>query len=470
MSRLTLAAILLTLAISPLAHVAAQDLLWVRQAGTAQSESGTGVAVDGAGNAYITGYSSGNLGGTNVGNIDAFLAKYDAAGTLLWTRQIGTTANDYSRGVAVDGSGNAYITGHTNGSLGGPNAGSLDAFLAKYDASGTLLWTRQTGTGANEDARGVAVDSAGNAYLTGYTNGSLGGANAGLEDAFLAKYDTSGTLLWTRQTGTASSDEGYGVAVDRAGNAYITGYTHGNLGGPSAGGNDAFLTKYDALGTRLWARQIGSPAYDYATGVAVDRTGNAYVTGWTLGSLGGPQAGLGDAFLLKFDASGDLLWKRQTGTTVGDVGRGVAVDSAGSVYITGETQGDLGGLSAGSTDIFLTKYEAWGLPLWTRQIGTPTLEYGFSLAVDGAGGVYIAGYTTGSLGGPSEGSNDYYLAKFGPPPCPADFNHDGFVTGDDFDSFSLAFIAGDAAADFDGDGFVTGDDFDAYVAAFEAGC
>ena len=105
-----------------------------------------GVSADGLGNVYISGYTYGSLGGPNAGSDDAFVSKYDAAGTLQWTRQLGTSAIDRSYGVSADGLGNVYISGYTSGSLGGPNAGGNDAFVSKYDAAGTLQWTRQLGT------------------------------------------------------------------------------------------------------------------------------------------------------------------------------------------------------------------------------------------------------------------------------------------------------------------------------------
>jgi len=142
----------------------------------------------------------------------------------------------------VDADGNAYITGYTSGDLGGTNAGSFDAFLSKYDGSGTPAWTRQLGTGVSDYGNGVAVDADGNAYITGYTGGDLGGPKAGFDDAFLSKYDGSGTLAWTRQLGTVPWDGAFGADAD--GNVYITGSTYGGLGGPNAGEADAFLAKY----------------------------------------------------------------------------------------------------------------------------------------------------------------------------------------------------------------------------------
>ena len=329
---------------------------WTRQLGTGSYDYGRGVAVDAGGNVYITGYTSGDLGGPNAGGYDTFLSRYDGAGTLAWTRQLGTGSADYSLGVALDADGNVYITGRTSGDLGEPNAGYGDAFLSKYDGAGTLAWTRQPGTGSYDASFGVAVDPDGNVYIVGITSGDLGGPNAGYNDAFLSKYDGSGTLAWTRQLGTGSDDYSYGVAVDAGGNVYITGYTDGNLGGPNAGGDDAFLSKYDGSGTLAWTRQLGTGSDDYSRGVAVDADGNVYITGRTEGDLGGPNAGGWDVFLSKYDGSGTLAWTRQLGTGSRDWSFGVAVDAGGNVFITGWTEGDLGGPNAGSADAFLAKY------------------------------------------------------------------------------------------------------------------
>jgi hypothetical protein len=423
----------------------------------------------GAGDIYITGYTAGSLGGPNAGEGDAFLAKYDASGALLWMRQMGTLASDSGRGVGVDGAGNAYVAGYTYGSLGGPNAGGADAFLAKYDSSGTLLWTRQAGTSAQDAGYGVAVDSAGTTYIVGTTEGSLGGPNAGNWDAFIAKYDASGAMLWMRQTGSSQYDSAHAVAVDSAGNAYIAGSTNGSPG-------DAFLAKYDASGTLAWTRRPATAFDDYAWGVAVDGAGNVYITGMTAGGLGGPNAGGMDVYLAKYDASGTLLWTRQTGVEGWDVGYGVTVDGAGHAHITGTTRGSLGGPSAGNDDYFLAKYDASGAPLWIRQAGTPEFEHSSGVAVDGAGNAYIAGFTEGSLGGPNAGGRDILLAKYGRPSCYA--NCDG-STGtpvldvSDFVCFLSLFVATDPYANCDGSTtapMMNVLDFTCFLNAFAAGC
>jgi hypothetical protein len=389
-------------------------IAWSRQFGTATtSDESFGVAVDAASNAYIGGSTSGNLSGAEA--TEGFLTKYDRAGNLLWSRLVGTSGLEAGSSVAVDAIGNAYIAGFTDGTLGGPNAGADDAFLVKYDGAGNVIWSRQAGSTASDVALGVAVDVAGNAYISGDTYGNLAGTNAGDQDAFLVKYDAAGNLLWSRQVGTATTDYSYGVAVDGSGDAYVIVDTFGSLGGPNAGSYDALLSKYDTAGNLLWSRQIGTAEYDTSRGVAVDSSGNAYICGYTLGNLGSKNAGSSDAFVTKFDSAGNLLWTRQLGTTKSDESLGVAVDAAGNAYISGWTSGSLGAPNSGNDDAFLAKYDAAGNFLWSRQIGTTNNDDSRGVAVTAFGDAYITGYSAGGLGGPNRGSFDAFLIKFSVP-------------------------------------------------------
>ncbi len=280
--------------------------------------------------------------------------------SIVWARQFGTPDEDRARGVAVDSAGNIYIAGDTDGALPGQaSAGSWDAFVRRYDPNGKEIWARQFGTPDEDRARGVAVDSAGNIYIVGETGGSLPGqASAGKSDAFVRKYDPNGTEVWTRQFGTPDEDTAAGVAVDSAGNIYIAGDTLGSLPGQtSAGSYDVFVRRYDPNGKEIWTRQFGTPLpdVDTAAGVAVDSAGNIYIAGTAFGSLPRQAAlGMADAFVRKYAPDGKEIWTRQFGTSVTDNARGVAVDSGENIYIAGETSGTLRGqASAGKSDAIL---------------------------------------------------------------------------------------------------------------------
>ena len=232
-------------------HAETPVVEWTRQLVPADYDGVGGVSVVSSGNAYVTGRTSGGLdGNTSAGGEDMFLTKYNTTGTKLWTEQLGTANTDVGGDVSVDSSGNVYVTGWTYGDLdGNTTAGLTDMFLVKYNTIGTKLWTQQLGSVSNEFGNGVSVDGSGNAYVTGHTHGSLdGNTTAGLTDMFLVKYDTDGAKQWTEQLGTVSDDYSYGVSVDSNGNAYVTGRTDGGLdGNTSAGGSDMFLVKISAI-------------------------------------------------------------------------------------------------------------------------------------------------------------------------------------------------------------------------------
>ncbi len=337
-----------------------------KQLGTSSGDYAQGVATDSSGNVYVTGYTGGGLdGNSSAGNYDLFVVKYNSSGTKQWTKQLGTSSDDQARGVTTDSSGNVYVAGYTNGGLdGNSSAGSSDLFVVKYNSSGTNQWTQQLGTSDQDLATGVATDSSGNVYVAGYTGGGLdGNSNAGSRELFVVKYNSSGTKQWTQQLGSSSSDQADGVATDSSGNVYVAGRTQGGLdGNSSAGIVDLFVVKYNSSGTKLWTQQLGTSSPDSAHGVATDSSGNVYVTGETDGGLdGNSNAGPHDLFVVKYNSSGTKQWTQQFGTSSPDIAHGVATDSSGNVYVAGTTAGVLdGNSSAGGYDLLVVKYETDG--------------------------------------------------------------------------------------------------------------
>jgi len=389
-----------------------QALDWVRQLGTSSWDASFGVSADALGNVYIAGWTEGGLEGANAGGTDGFVSRFDTSGSLEWTRQFGTSGNDWVRGVAADGLGNVYLAGETEGSLAGTNAGGSDAFISKYDATGVLLWTRQFGTSETDQGFGVSADGLGSVYISGWTRGGLDGANAGGVDAFISKYDASGTLEWTRQLGTSVNDWSRSISADGLGGVYMSGGTYGSLEGANAGGEDAYVSKFDASGTLEWIRQFGTDANDWSYFISADRLRNVYASGGSFGNLDGINAGRADAYVSKFDANGTLEWTRQLGTSGPDFSRGVSADGRGSVYITGGTEGSLEAANAGGEDAFVSKYDASGRLEWTRQLGTGSSDWGRGVSADGLGNVYVTGGTEGSLGARVADSVDGFLARY----------------------------------------------------------
>ncbi len=275
---------------------------------------------------------------------------------------------------------------------------SLQAWALLKGARHALQWKRQLGTTRGESGSGVSADGLGNVYVTGNTGGNLSGINPATmsTDAFVSKYNAVGELQWTRQSGASEDDYGNHVAADSFGNVFISGYTSGAVAGPNAIPKGAFLTKYSAAGALQWTQYFGTSAYDERN-IATDGLGNVYFVG-------------SDA-LKKYDSDGNLLWARQSESSL----FGVSADGLGNVYVSGSSLKGLHGPNAGSTDTFVSKYDAAGLLQWTRQFGTSGTDEGYGVAADKLGNVFVAGFTYGNLGGRNAGGPDAYIAKLGVP-------------------------------------------------------
>jgi len=434
---------------------AGQTLDWVNQPLPASTfggdEMGRAIARDASGNLYVTGYfqgtadfdpGAGMANRTSAGDSDIFIAKYDAAGNYLWAFRVGGTGTDIGYALAVDATGNIYVTGQFMGSNvdfdPGPGMANLssiranDIFIAKYDASGNYLWAFSIGsfTGGNT-GYSLTVDGSGNVHVTGAFAGSnvdfdpgAGTANlssAGSNDVFVAKYDASGTYLWAFRVGGTSADDGFGIALDGSGNVHVAGaFTGANVdfdpgagmaNRTSAGTRDIFIAKYDAAGNYLWAISAGGTLNDAANGLALDGSGNVYATGAFRGANVDFDPGAGtatltsaggdDIFLAKYDASGNYLWANRVGGTGADTGYGITVDGSGNAHLTGSFSGanvdfDPGAgvanlSSAGSLDLFIAKYDASGNYTWAIQTGGAGNEAGFNLVLDASGYVHATG-------------------------------------------------------------------------------
>lgn len=335
--------------------------------------------------------------------------------------QFGTSMSEYGNDVAVDAEGNTYMAGTIyNGSLyPGAGRGRYDAYLLKRNRVGQQMWVRQIGTSLDEWGYSVALDAAGNVYLGGTSNGSLYAPLAGVTDSFLAKFDNQGAFVWGRQFGTAlptpASTITYDIAASPAGDVYLTGFTTGNLAGAS-GKNDIILVKYDTAGNRLWTLQKGTNQHDHARSVAVAANGDVIVGADSGGRMFGYNPSLYfypyDIVVMRFSPAGDLVWGMQTGSTVKDEGQAVALDSAGNVIIAAATNGTLGGPMLGTYDVALLKYDSAGTLLWTRKFGTSAVDWGYGVATDANGDIYVTGQTSGSLTGTKTTPAGFYITKY----------------------------------------------------------
>ncbi len=395
-------------------------ILWSDHWGTDKNDIGNDTATDSIGNAYVTGVTLGSLDDNkSAGEWDIFLSKHDPSGIRKWTRQWGTSGRDEGKGIAIDHTGNIYVTGRTSGRLDGSTFfGSSDIFVTKYNCLGVKQWTIQWGTDAFDCGQDITINSSGDIVVTGYTEGNLDGReNKGKADIFLSKFNSSGIKLWTVLAGTDSSEWGTSAATDKSGNIFITGWTKGNLkGNTSAGSTDIFLIKYDSAGNIIWTRQWGTEGNDEGNSIAIDSSEMIYVTGRANGELdGNKRLGRDDIFLTKYSSSGIKKWTKQWGTENIDKGYGVVTDSSDNIYVTGHTWSKFKhNINSGNSDFFLTKFDLKGKLLWTRQFGTAGFDWAWGIAIDNSGSLYITGDTSCDLNGKKNlGDNrNIYLAKW----------------------------------------------------------
>ena len=329
------------------------NLEWTRTYDSAISDLGYDITTDNLGNAYLAGVTVvASNGDVNAAHANGFLKKIDADGNSLWERQFGTDGNDEVDSVFANGQGEVFVAGITNGSLGTPNAGGIDAFVSKFDDSGHQVWTRQFGTNVADSGWAVSADKLGNVFVSGTTFGLIGSEAFGSADTFTIKLDADGNTLWKRQWGTNTYDQSYAVQADSQGGAYIAGY-----------GDGAFVARYDADGNQLWVSYLKSGLDDLASSVVVDDIGKVYVSGWTRGTLGDESLGGIDSFVSRFTPDGVLEWLTQFGSDADDGASGLSVDLDRDVYVSGLTWGSLAGPHlGGGGDAFLVKLSTPKVP------------------------------------------------------------------------------------------------------------
>ena len=452
-------------------------LVYSTYLGGSSNDYGSGIAVDSAGNAYVTGQTNSTNFPVTPGALqttgdayDAFVAKINPEGSaLVYSTYLGGSDASWGAGIAVDNSGDAYIIGSTNSTdfptmnalqptFGG---GPSDAFVAKINPSGSaLLYSSYLGGSSQEFGSQIAVDSAGNAYVTGQTLSTdfpttpgafqrvCGGRSTGCFDAFVAKINPTGSaFIYSTYLGGSGIDDGHAgaIAADDAGNAYVTGDTGSTdfptmnpLQASNAGAVNAYVTKINPTGSALvYSTYLGGSKFDWTNAIAVDGTGNVYLTGQSLssdfpttpGAFQTANGGLYDAFVVKINSTGSaLVYSTYLGGLDWDQGNGIAVDSTSSAYVTGWTlspnfptasplQKKFGGHH--QPDAFVSKISPTGSALaYSTFLGGSGNDSGGGIAMDSTGNAYVTG-STNSTDFPTEnplqpanaGESDAFVAK-----------------------------------------------------------
>lgn len=323
----------------------------VKALSTASPDIVTALAVDAFDNAYVAGFTYGAFPGkSSAGKADAFIAKVGSDGELAWLEQLGTSAIDQLTGVAVASDGSVYVAGLTQGAFpGNSNAGGSDAFVARLFPDGKLDWITQFGTTMDERTNGVSneagvavtVDSSGNIYACGSTQGTFPGATAqGLGDAFITRLQKDGKQVWLKQLGSLGDDALVAIAAHESGTIYAAGWARGPLANQvQIGGYDGVVIGINAEGTVTMARQLGTSAADYIAGLFV-QSDRIYISGTTRGVFSGQQPyGMQDIFFAQLNLDGSLKWLSQIGTSQADSGSSIA-GTASFLYLGGTTFGD----------------------------------------------------------------------------------------------------------------------------------
>ena len=333
------------------------------------------LALDNLGNIYVTGYSQGNGTGYDYATI-----KYDPNGNMKWVARYNGPGNwyDYAYAIAVDNSGNVYVTGTS------PDINRVDDYATvKYDTNGNQLWVRRYNSSSNGDdeAHALAIDNLGNVYVTGWSD-----VNSTYYDYTTIKYGHDGTELWVKFYNNSSVDKANALAIDGFGNVYVTGESSGSTD------YDYATIKYDTSGNQIWVRRYNGPkssSRDSANALAIDGLGNIYVTGESESS-GSPYS---DYATIKYDANGNQMWVNRYSFSLwdDDIAHALTVDGVGNVYVTGVSTGGYATI----------KYDANGNQMWVSRYTSGSAR---ALAVDNLGNIYVTG---GS-------ASDYATVKYDP--------------------------------------------------------
>lgn len=425
----------------------AQTFVWAKSLGGSNIDYSASIAIDGTSNIYTTGYflgtadfnpGTGTANLTTAGQSDIYISKLDADGNFLWAKRIGGNSWDDGSGISLDATGNIYVTGHFSGTVdfdpgaGTANltsAGNYDIFICKLDAAGNFLWAKKIGNSNGDYSWDIVIDAMSNVYITGQFYGTVdfnpdaGTSNmtsAGGSDFFVLKIDATGNFVWAKTIGGLNPDVAFDVSVDANGNVFTTGGFNGTVDfNPgtgvftlsSAGSEDVFVLKLDALGNFVWAKSFGGINFDSANSITVDALGNIYSLGTFEGTADfDPNAavsnitssGFYDVFISKLDNSGNFIWAKNLNGIDYEDAFAINTDINGCVVFSGcfsstvdfnPGAGVFNLTPTGIQDIFISMLDNAGNFLWAIALkGNNNIGCGVSILVDASNNIYTTGF------------------------------------------------------------------------------
>lgn len=360
--------------------------------GGSSADMGTGIAMDSAENAFVSGRTS----SFGVGGYDLCLVKFNTTNGVEWNSTWGGIDRDEGWDVVLDSSGNAYVTGDTC-SFG---RGDSDLCLVKFNSIGGIEWNSTWGGIYEEVGNAITLDSLGNTFVAGWTS-SFG---AGGDDMCLVKFNSTGGVEWNSTWGGLYDDSGADIALDSSGNAYVTGFTH-SFG---KGEKDVCLVKFNSTGVVQWNCTWGDISDDEASSITLDSLGNIYISGYTRLIKNGVNFGQ-YALLGKFNSTGNLKWIQKWREQSINYGEDIIMDSSGNFFIV------VNSAEFNDYDIYLFQFNSTGDVIWHCRWGDIGFEFGYGLIKDSLGNIFISGVRYAPS---SDGNSDVLLVKFTPGQCP----------------------------------------------------
>ncbi|MCX6584202.1 MAG: SBBP repeat-containing protein [Candidatus Aminicenantes bacterium] len=397
--------------------------------GELTTEDGSGIAIDRSGNIYVIGTSSDPWGSPLnpfTGIVDAFVAKLSPDGVLQWHTFLGGSIYTFGNSIVIDNGGNIYVTGESSTTWGSPvnpfDDGAYNYFVARLNSNGVLQWNTFL-AGNNDQLRSdIVVDQSGDIYVTGCnekTWGSPVNPFAGQRDAFVARLKSNGVLMWNTFLGGIYFDYGRGIATDNSGNIYVTGSSSSTWGSPVnpfiGERCNAFVARLNSDGVLQWSTFFGGGKGDYGRAIAADANGNIFVSGAS--EMIEDSMGMGlDVFVARLNSNGIWQWNTYLGGGNYDWGYDLALDGRGNIYVCGDSNSTWGSPVnpfVGESNAFVAMLDANGACQWNTFLGGD-IESGSSIAIDESRNIYVTGYsfsTWGSPVNPHSGWNDAFVAK-----------------------------------------------------------